>query len=105
MAQKRGIRVRISHQRVEALQELCDEMNDSFQPTNDHHLLLKEYMYELQHSLKKLTQKPQELYTIALSGTESIAFYQLWQMLDLKNDKYAAVIVESMLKKMSRLAA
>ena len=105
MAQKRSIRVRLSYQRVEALADVCTDMMDSFVPANDHHTLLREYMAELQYKLGKMIRQPQEAYTLSLSGTEAVAFYQLWQMLDIRHDKYATVIVETMLKKMSALAA
>ena len=105
MAQKRSVRVRISHQRVEALLEICAEMLQSFRPLNDHHYLLREYMRELQHKLLNMSARAQDDYTLTLSGTEAVAFYQLWHMLDIKHDKYASVIVETMLKKMSSLAA
>ncbi len=105
MAQKRSIRVRISHQRIVALLDICDEMLVSFRPVNDHHSLLKEYMLELQHRLQTMTKRAQEEYTLTLSGTEAVAFYQLWNMLDIRHDKYAALIIETMLKKMSALAA
>lgn len=106
MVTKRSVRVRISNQRIEALLEICEEMLHSFKPVNDHHFLLREYMRELQHKLTDMIRKrAQENYTLSLSGTESVAFYQLWHMLDIRHDKYATVIVETMLKKMSALAA
>lgn len=105
MAQKRNIRVRISHLRVEALIEICKDMLGEFKPQNDHHFLLREYMQELQHRLTLMSRRPQDEYTLTLSGTEAVAFYQMWQMMDLKHDKYATVIVETMVKKISALAA
>jgi len=105
MVKKRSIRVRLSHQRLEALTEICGEMIVSFKPLNDHHFLLKEYMLELQHNLSSLSARQQEEYTLSLTGTEAVAFYQLWQMIDLRHDKYATLIIETMLKKMSNLAA
>lgn len=105
MATKRNVRVRISHQRVEALLEICAEMLQSFKPVNDHHFLLREYMRELQFKLTAMIKRIQENYTLSLTTTESVAFYQLWNMLDIRHDKYAAVIVETMLKKMGGLAA
>ena len=105
MAQKRSVRVRLSNQRLEALQDICAAMLEGFLPDNDHHHLLAEYMRDLQQRLILLLKKTQGEYTLSLSGTETLAFYQLWQMHDLKHDKYARVIVETMLNKMSRLAA
>jgi len=105
MAAKRGIRLRISHQRVEALQEICDEMLEEFMPVNDHQRLLREYMAELKLKLKAMTSRGQELYTLVLGGTEAIAFYQLWNMIDISRDKYATLIVNGLLGKMSIISA
>ncbi len=105
MAAKRGIRLRISHQRAEALQEICDEMLEEFMPVNDHQQLLREYMAELKLKLKAMTSRGQELYTLVLGGTEAIAFYQLWNMMDLSRDKYATLIVNGLLGKMSTISA
>ncbi len=103
MAAKRGIRLRLSHQRVEALQEICDEMLEEFKPVNEHQRLLQEYMAELKHKLKAMIGRRQELYTLILCGTEAIAFYQLWNMMDISRDKYATLIVNGILGKMSTI--
>ena len=105
MAKKRGVSVRISSQRIEALQEICEEMIEEFVPRNDHQYLLREYMLELKHNLQGMLKRPQENYTLQLSGAASIAFFQLWNMLDISRDKYANLIVDNLLKKMSTLAA
>ncbi len=105
MAKKRSIGVRLSHQRIEALMEICRGELETFLPQNDHQFLLREYLTDLEHKLVLLVRRPQEYYTLSLSGTEAIAFHQLWQMLDIRRDKYAAVIVETMLKKISSIAA
>ena len=102
---KRGIRIRISHQRVAALLEICDEMTEDFEPVNDHQLLLKEYLLQLREKLQEMSHRNQEMYTLLLIGPEAIAFYQLWHMLDISRDKYAVLIVDNLLKKMSALAA
>ncbi|MCF8451530.1 MAG: hypothetical protein K9G49_16780 [Taibaiella sp.] len=105
MAKKRGLRMRITHQRVEALHEICCEMLEEFKPDNDHRKLLYEYMRELDSKLEEMLQRNQELYTLMLAGPEAVAFYQLWQMLDIRHDKYAVLIVNNLLQKMSSLAA
>ncbi len=105
MAKKRGIRLRISYQRIEALQEICGEMLDEFKPDNGHRQLLYEYMLELQQKLQEMLDRNQENYTLILAGPEAVAFYQLWNMLDIRHDKYAVLIVDNLLKKMSSLAA
>lgn len=105
MAKKRGIRLRVSHQRVEALNEICGEMLDEFKPDNDHRQLLHEYMMDLRGRLEEMLQREQDNYTLILAGPEAIAFYQLWNMLDIRHDKYAVLIVDNLLRKMSSLAA
>lgn len=105
MAKKRGVRIRISLQRVEALQEICQEMLEEFVPANEHQQLLKEYLLELECKLGDMLKRNQQLYTLSNSGAESVAFYQLWNMLDIRRDKYACLIVDNLLKKMSGMAA
>ncbi|MES2701753.1 MAG: hypothetical protein V4649_03895 [Bacteroidota bacterium] len=105
MAKARGIRLRVSYQRVEALHELCSEMLEEFVPVNDHHHLLREYMTELHDELSAMLQRKQHLYTLTLAGAATTAFYQLWHMLDIKHDKYACLVVDNLIKKMSSLAA
>ncbi len=105
MAKKRSIRVQISCQRVEALLEICDEMMEEFTPVNEHQKLLREFLMELQKNLRDMLRRSQEEYVLALSGTEAMAFYQLWNQLDISHDKYATLIVDNLLQKMSRLAA
>jgi thymidylate synthase ThyX len=105
MAKKNGIRIRISNQRVVALQEICEEMLEEFKPGNEHQQLLREYLSELQERLQEMQARGQDLYTLSLCGSEATAFYQLWNMLDISRDKYANLIVDNLLKKMSSLAA
>lgn len=105
MAKKRGVRIRISLQRVEALQEICQEMLEEFAPANEHQHLLKEYLVELEYKLGDMLKRNQQLYTLSHSGAESVAFYQLWNMMDIRRDKYACLIVDNLLKKMSGMAA
>jgi hypothetical protein len=105
MAKTRGIRLRISRQRVEALKELCEEMLEEFVPANDHHRLLREYMTELRDALTMMLARNQHLYTLTLSTTAATAFYQLWHLMDIRHDRYASMIVDTLLQKMSNLAA
>lgn len=105
MAKKRGISLRISQQRVEALREICEEMLEEFAPANEHQQLLREHLLELQYKLREMLGRNQQVYTLTHSGAEAIAFYQLWNMLDISRDKYASLIVDNLLEKMSSLAA
>jgi len=104
MAQ-RTVRIRINFQRLESLYHICTDMTDEFAPRDEHGYLLREYLLELHHKLRKMLERKQERYTLNLVGTESIAFYQLWKRLDLQNDQYANVIVGSIMGKLSALAS
>ncbi len=105
MAKKRGIRLRICQQRLEALKEICEEMLEEFAPVNEHQQLLKEYLLELLYQLNDMLKRNQHMYTLSHSGAEAIVFCQLWNMLDISRDKYASLIVDNLLKKMNSLAA
>jgi len=105
MAKKRGIRVRISQQRLEALKEICEEMLEEFIPVNEHQHLLKEYLIEILYMLQDMLKRHQHMYTLTHSGAEATAFYQLWNMLDISRDKYANLVVDNLLKKMGSMAA
>jgi len=102
---KRLIKVPVTGDRLEALCNLCKEMKEEFKPKNEHGRLLQEYMLELEHRLQLMVQRKQDRYTLNLAGTEAMAFYQLWNMLDIRHDRYAKVIVGSMIQKMSALAS
>lgn len=105
MDKKRSIGIRISNQRLEALLDVCNVVLGNFFPIDDHQSLLREYLRELQHKLLSMAKKEQELYTLTLSSTEAMAFYQLWQVMNIKHDKYATVIVSTMLAKIGNMAA
>jgi hypothetical protein len=102
---KHNIRLRINRQRTEALHEICDEMLEEFKPVDAHHQLLKEYLSELREKLTAMLVRDQDLYTLMLTSAEALAFYQLWNLLDISHDKYATIIVDGLMRKMSRLAA
>ncbi len=105
MDKKRSIGIRISHQRLEAMVEVCDTMLASFRPVNEHQELLQAYLGELKYKLLQMARKGQEIYTLTLSATEAMAFYQLCKLMDVKHDRYAMVIIESMLSKIGNIAA
>jgi hypothetical protein len=85
--------------------EICEEMLEEFVAENEHHRLLREYLLELRHKLPEMLQRGQDLYTLTLSGPEAMAFYQLWNLLDISRDRYAKLVVDNLLEKMSSLAA
>jgi hypothetical protein len=80
-------------------------MKDIFEPKDEHHVLLREYMSELKSTIGKMLVRQQGNYTLALTGAEAIAFRQLWHQLDIRHDKYAYLIVENLIRKMDAIAA
>lgn len=106
MAKKRHFRLRISRQRTEALRDVCRDVRYEFVPDTEHTQLLVAYMNELEERLTEMLDREQENYTLLLSEPESIAFCQLWNQIDVTQHRYAALIVDTLLKKMhSSIAA
>jgi len=93
----KAVKVRINHERVEALHEILRDLIEGFEPEDAHEELLKEYMTGLKLELQKMASRQQLLYTFTMSGTEAIAFRQMWQMTALKENKYASIIVQSII--------
>ncbi len=106
MAKKRCIRLRISRQRTEALRDVCRDVRHEFVPDTEHTELLIAYMNDLENRLTEMLDRGQENYTLLLTEPESIAFCQLWNQMDVTKHRYAALIVDNLLKKMhSTMAA
>lgn len=99
MKHRKGISIRLSHQRVEALIEIMDEMQDGLEPQNEHQELLNAHLKQIHFTLQNIVKKNQDLYTLNLGATESIAFHQVWKMYGGGGDKYAQLIVDTLLKK------
>lgn len=91
------VKIRINRDRLDALYNVCDDMLQQLKPENEHEKLMREYLGELHHMLQKKLQREQHLYTLNMSRTEAIAFRQLWSMLNIQHDKYASIIVRSIL--------
>ncbi|MEI8278681.1 MAG: hypothetical protein WCG87_02890 [Bacteroidota bacterium] len=92
---KRAIRIRISYERLEALQHICTDMLALFTPDNEHEQLLCEHLLELKQKIQKLLQRSQYRYMLYLTNTEAMAFHQLWHEQDLKHEPYHHIIVSS----------
>ncbi len=103
MAIKRSIKIALSYQRMEALNEICEEMIDDFKPANEHQNLLYAFLLELRHRITQLLKNNQANYFLTFLSMEAIAFYQLWHIMDIRHDKYAALIVDAIMKKLSSL--
>jgi len=96
------VKIRIIRERLEALYSICDDMLQEFKPENETEHLMREYLKELHHQLYKKMALNQSMYTLHMSGTEAVAFRQLWNVLCIKNDKYAAILVRSILGQIDR---
>ena len=72
MAKKRGVRVAISKQRVEALLEIGQEMLEEFRAENEHQYLLREYLAELVQNLKVMLRRQQEDYMLVSCQSEIV---------------------------------
>ncbi|MBA3828662.1 MAG: hypothetical protein H0X33_06980 [Taibaiella sp.] len=92
-----AVKIRINHDRLEALHSVCTDMLQQLKPETEHEQLMRAYLADLQQQLTKKMQRSQDLYTLNMSGTEAVAFRQLWDVLSLKHDKYASIIVKAML--------
>lgn len=61
--------------------------------TDDHEKLLREYMIDMHIRIGDLLRKVQQKFKIPLSNAEAMAFYQVWQKVDLRHCPYSRVIV------------
>ncbi len=75
---KRLIRFRISYNRLQTLHDLYQEQVTEFTPVDDHEELIREHLIELYDKFFKMLVREQEKYTMAFTGAEALAFYQLW---------------------------
>lgn len=99
----KGIRLRTSNQRINALLDISEQMKKEFTPANEHQILLAEHLIYLNAKLSDMSERNQEMYTLHMTGLESLAFYQLWNMLDISSDKYAEIIVSDLIKRIKQL--
>jgi hypothetical protein len=105
MDKKRSIGICISHQRLEALSEVCSSVLRNLRPVDGNGLLLREYIRGLQHKLWSMAREAQETYTLSLTSDEAMAYNQLWQLQGVKDDKYTAIIIGAMFNHARSLAA
>ena len=98
----RGVKIRLTRERLEALHSICDEMLKTFKPENKTELLMREYLKELHYVLNSKIKTEQCLYTVHMTGMEAISFRQLWDVLNIKNDKYASILIRSILGQIDR---
>ena len=105
MDQKRSIGVRIRHQRLETLQDICTSVLKNFLPVDGHEFQLRQYIRDLEHKLWNIAKNPEEVYMLSLSDDEAMAYNQLWQLQGIKDNTYTKIIVGTMLTRISAIAA
>lgn len=96
------IKIRLTREKLEALHCICDDMMKEFVPENETEYLMLEYLKELHHDLSKKIKLDQNIYTLHMTGTEAVAFRQLWNVFYINNDKYAGILVRSVLGQIDR---
>jgi MoaA/NifB/PqqE/SkfB family radical SAM enzyme len=99
---KKAVKIRVVRDRLEALHFVCSDMLKLFTPEDETELLVLEYLKELHHVLSKKLEANQGIYTIHMSGTEATAFRYLWKVLDIKDDKYACIVINGILKQIDK---
>jgi hypothetical protein len=96
---KRPVRIRIGHDRLEAMHSIFSDMATEQAAADEHGRLLYTHLCELQQKMDAMLQRRQERYTLSMCGSEALALYQLWHKMDTKNDRYARVITGSIIDK------
>lgn len=61
---------------------------------DEHDKLLREYMIDMHLRIELLLKRSQKNFKIPLSNAEAMAFYQVWQKVDLRHCPYSKVIVD-----------
>lgn len=68
----------MSYDRLQTLCHLYQDQVNEFTPVDDHEELIREHLIELYDKFFKMLSREQEKYTMAFTGAEALAFYQLW---------------------------
>lgn len=87
------IRVGMSAERLEAFMLQCGNVLEPTQPDGEHEQLLYEHLAELHHELCKMYEREQNTYRIRLSGSQALAFYQLFQRVNINHCPYSMVVI------------
>jgi hypothetical protein len=99
------IKLKLTHDRLQALNKLYGDLINIYQPDDTHEALLLEHAIELQWRIGRFLQaRRQETYTMSLSSTEAMAFYQMWSVVDVDNDPYGNAIILSAIEQINKQA-
>lgn len=89
------MQLKMSRERLEAFARQNFNQISLLEETKDEHeKLLREYMIDLHIRIRMMLEKQQMKFTIPLSNAEAMAFYQVWQKVDLRHCPYSRIIVE-----------
>jgi len=64
---------------TEALCDTYEGLAEIYNPEGPHDLLLFGHITELRDKLKKMVDNDQHKYTLSFTGTEALAFVQVWE--------------------------
>ncbi|MBA3829724.1 MAG: hypothetical protein H0X33_12360 [Taibaiella sp.] len=92
------IKIRLRHNRVEALYGILTQHVTLFEPATPHEHLLHEHLVALATRVHKMVAKErQERFTLNLTAVEALSFWQYFGECNLAWDPYADVIVKEMI--------
>lgn len=90
------LRIKLSRLQVESLYSLYNHFYTEYNPEGEHEKLLYEHLLEMHFKLQGLFNKHQGTYTLPLTATEAIAFFQTWNTIEV-HDKLADVTTRNII--------
>lgn len=97
MAKHNVVKHKLNAQRMEALSlAYLSVMNHV--PEDGHELLLHEHARELLCRISTMLLSDQQKYTLKMSGTEAMAFMQLWYTIPVAAGSLEQVVIGEMIK-------
>lgn len=95
--------LKFSRERLEAFYRQNLAQIETYTDTrNEHEKLLREYMVDMHARIDKMLDGSAVNFKIKLSNAEAMAFYQVWQKVDLRHCLYSKVIVEDAIAKIDQ---
>lgn len=94
MPNKNCVQVRFTYERIEALFLQISNVKRVYYPENEHEQLLLEHMIDMGERLETLLNKNQMTFLVTFTGSEALAFMQIFKTTGLHHDPYSKVIVQ-----------
>lgn len=91
---KNCVHVRFTYERIEALFLQISNVKKVYYPETDHEKLLLEHMIDMGERLETLLNKNQMTFLVTFTGSEALAFMQIFKTTGLYHDPYSRVIVQ-----------